>query len=172
MSKIIISNRNTLLLFLIYPFFLSGTIYAQRNETANPGGKGTSVDKTFASPVSDGCTMWFDGDYKDCCVQHDLEYLKGGNNWRTRLRADNMLFICVAGKKGLWHIALAPVMWAGVRIFGSDLSPSSRKNIIHKFFKRTFTLLGNQDRQSRRNVKRPNNGKRQKGIARTRPALL
>ncbi len=127
------------LLLLLHLFLYSEIIFAQQNEATKFDGKNIYVNKTAAS--SDGCTMWFDGDYLDCCRQHDLDYITGGDNWRMRLRADNHLFLCIVGKKGLWHLALAPVMWTGVRIFGSDLSPSSRKNIVHRFFKRVFTSV-------------------------------
>lgn len=154
MPVTIIPKRKALLSFLLYLFLFSAPICAQQNEANNSGGRDVSIDTISAPRASDDCTMWFDGDYKDCCRQHDLDYLTGGDNWRTRLRADNRLFICIAGKKGVWHLALAPVMWIGVRIFGSDLSPSSRKNIVHRFFKRVFAGSKKRERQSPENRRR------------------
>ncbi len=141
MPKIIIKNQEILLSFLIFLFPFSATIYAQQNKPSNSDGKNISVNRLPAPVASDGCTMWFDGDYKDCCFRHDADYARGSDNWRTRLRADNRLFICIAAKEGAWHFALAPVMWTAVRIFGSDWSPSSRKNTVHRFSKRMFILL-------------------------------
>ena len=139
MAKIIVPNTQTLC-FLIFLFLSPAATDAQQSNSSDPHSTNISVNSHLAPPPSDGCTMWFDGDFKDCCVEHDRAYLTGGDHWRTRLRADNRLFTCVAGKKGAWHLALAPVMWTGVRIFGSDLSPSSRQNVIHRFFKRAFAL--------------------------------
>lgn len=73
---------------------------------------------------SDGCSLFPDGDYRDCCVQHDLEYFNGGS-WTKRWRSDKKLFQCVAAKKGFEHKFIAPVMWAGVRVFGVHWLPTS-----------------------------------------------
>ena len=151
MSKIWVINCKMRLSFAVCLLLISGTIYAQQNEKNNPAAKSVFVSKSSASLATDNCTMWFDGDYRDCCRQHDADYLTGGDNWRTRLQADNHLFLCIAGKKGIWHLALAPVMWTGVRIFGSDFSPSSRRNVIHKFFKRAFVLTKKPSMQPRQN---------------------
>ncbi len=77
---------------------------------------------------SDGCTMWFDGEYKGCCEKHDLAYFKS-SGWRSRLKADNGLFKCVAnlGPPYLWS---ASIMWIGVRIFGSSWFPIHKKRIL------------------------------------------
>ncbi|MGI8467542.1 MAG: FAD-binding oxidoreductase [Pyrinomonadaceae bacterium] len=72
---------------------------------------------------SDGCTHFPNGDYLDCCVQHDLAYFKGGS-WKERWRADGQLRKCVAAKNGWWHKPLAPVMWSGVRIGGVPFLPT------------------------------------------------
>lgn len=73
---------------------------------------------------SDGCSWFPDGNYTDCCVVHDQAYYAGGS-WKKRLRADNKLFICVAKKKGWYQPLIAPVMWAGVRVFGVSFLPTS-----------------------------------------------
>jgi len=78
----------------------------------------------------DGCSYWFDWNFKDCCVKHDLAYQQS-SNWRTRLEADNRLFMCVA-KKGVVQKAVAPIMWLGVRIFGSGLLPIYKKKHLTK----------------------------------------
>ena len=72
---------------------------------------------------SDGCSKFPDGDYYDCCFDHDLAYFKGGS-WKERRRADNKLYSCVAAKKGIKHKFIAPVMWLGVRAFGPAWIPT------------------------------------------------
>ena len=74
--------------------------------------------------VSDGCSQFPDGDYRDCCVEHDKSYFLGGS-WTRRWRADKKLYKCVAAKKGFEHQLIAPVMWAGVRVFGVSFLPTS-----------------------------------------------
>jgi len=72
---------------------------------------------------SDGCSLFPDGAYRDCCVEHDLAYFNGGS-WKMRWRADKKLFKCVAAKKGFEHKILAPLMWTGVRIGGVHFLPA------------------------------------------------
>ncbi|MGI8470551.1 MAG: FAD-binding oxidoreductase [Pyrinomonadaceae bacterium] len=72
---------------------------------------------------SDGCTHFPDGDYLDCCVQHDLAYFKGGS-WKERWRADGQLKKCVAARNGWWHKPLSLMMWSGVRIGGVPFLPT------------------------------------------------
>jgi hypothetical protein len=72
---------------------------------------------------SDGCTMFPDGDYLDCCVEHDRAYYVGGS-WTERWRADRKLYKCVAAKRGFKHKIIAPVMWLGVRIGGVPWIPT------------------------------------------------
>lgn len=72
---------------------------------------------------SDGCSLFPDGAYLDCCVEHDLAYFSGGSR-KMRWRADKKLFKCVAAKKGFHHKLIAPVMWLGVRIGGVSWLPT------------------------------------------------
>ena len=73
---------------------------------------------------SDGCSLFPNGDYLDCCVQHDSTYFKGGN-WTARWRADSQLRKCVAAKDGWWHKPVSLVMWSGVRIGGVPFLPTT-----------------------------------------------
>ena len=87
-----------------------------------------SATKTIPADFkSDGCSLFPDGDYRNCCVEHDKAYYFGGS-WRERRRADNKLFKCVAETKGFQHKFIAPVMWLGVRVGGVS------------FFADTFSL--------------------------------
>lgn len=73
---------------------------------------------------SDGCSKFPDGDYRDCCVEHDKTYYVGGN-WTQRWHSDKKLYECVAAKNGFEHKFIAPVMWLGVRAFGVPWLPTS-----------------------------------------------
>lgn len=77
---------------------------------------------------SDGCTMWLDGPWHDCCVKHDLKYYEGGTE-RSRMKADIDMLRCAA-KTG--HPYMAIIMFIGVRLFGSKYWPTrmrwGRKN--------------------------------------------
>lgn len=61
---------------------------------------------------SDGCSQWPDGDYRDCCEAHDLDYYYGGTA-ADRKAADKRLYKCVRDKG---HKVNAVVMFLGVRI--------------------------------------------------------
>lgn len=73
--------------------------------------------------VYDGCSMFPDGNYGDCCKTHDDAYFFGGT-WEQRLVADNELYSCVKNK-GWFHRALAPAMWIGVRAGWAPIFPTS-----------------------------------------------
>ena len=69
---------------------------------------------------SDGCTLWPDGNYVGCCVEHDRAYHKGGSAW-LKQQADLELRKCVEKKAGkFWGF----VMYAGVSIFGLPFWPT------------------------------------------------
>jgi len=71
--------------------------------------------------VTDGCSMFLDSDWVECCVEHDLEYWCGGTADERRL-ADRALAACVAeaGRPtlGWW-------MGKGVRVGGIPWPPTS-----------------------------------------------
>jgi hypothetical protein len=46
---------------------------------------------------SDGCTLFIDGDYSDCCEAHDRTYWQGGPLYK-KLLADANLYACIAEK--------------------------------------------------------------------------
>ncbi len=64
--------------------------------------------------VSDGCTMFPDGDWSECCITHDRDY-ENIINSDDRKKADLQLMACVV-KKG--HPFVALIMYIGVRIGG------------------------------------------------------
>ena len=67
--------------------------------------------------VGDGCTMFPDGDWGDCCLAHDKAYFRGGTQ-AERKAADEQLFNCVRAKGGLKHRFISDIMWVGVRVGG------------------------------------------------------
>lgn len=73
--------------------------------------------KVLAEFVTDGCTFFPDGNYLDCCVQHDREYYAGGTS-KERWRSDKKLFSCIAAKPKFYNKLVAPIAWLGVRVGG------------------------------------------------------
>ena len=67
----------------------------------------------------DGCTGFPDGDWGDCCFEHDKAYFRGGTA-KERRAADKKLYQCIKAKKGLHHAIIAPMMWMGVRVGGVE----------------------------------------------------
>lgn len=97
---------------LIFALLFSINISAQDNSTEK-------VEKKpiLAEFVTDGCTGFPDGNYFDCCVQHDREYYVGGS-WKERWRSDKKLFSCIAAKPKFYNKLVAPIAWLGVRVGG------------------------------------------------------
>ncbi len=69
---------------------------------------------------SDGCSFFPDGDYRDCCVEHDKAYYFGGAK-AERKAADRQLCDCVRAKG---HRLLGPLMYLGVRVGGVAWLPT------------------------------------------------
>jgi hypothetical protein len=70
-----------------------------------------------------GCSLFPDGNYRECCDIHDAEYFRGGS-FRERRQSDKRLYRCVRSKKGWQNEIAAPVMYLGVRVFGGSLLPT------------------------------------------------
>ncbi|MBX3245318.1 MAG: hypothetical protein KF685_12780 [Acidobacteria bacterium] len=83
----------------------------------------TSQREMPATFRSDGCTMFPDGNYRECCVSHDEDYYFGGSG-KERWRSDKRLFKCVKAKRGWQNKIAAPVMWLGVRVGGVSFLPT------------------------------------------------
>lgn len=128
------SNTNILPKLILAVFLFSAVCAAQQTEPTNVDAEAKKVSsvQNIVQPdfKGDGCSYWFDWNFKDCCMNHDIAYQQS-SNWRTRLKADNRLFMCIAGK-GVVQKAVAPVMWLGVRIFGSGLLPIYKKKHLIK----------------------------------------
>lgn len=63
--------------------------------------------------ATDGCTLYVDGDYTDCCEAHDRAYWQWGPIYK-KLLADANLYACIAEK---WHNFRENWMFAWV-LFG------------------------------------------------------
>jgi hypothetical protein len=68
--------------------------------------------------TTDGCTLFPDGEWQSCCVDHDVTYWCGGSA-ETRAEADSQLRACVADKGGP-----AGLMYPGVRAGGHPYVPA------------------------------------------------
>lgn len=69
---------------------------------------------------SDGCSMWPDGTWRECCVEHDRAYWMGGTV-AERKQADVLLKKCVSAKGSS---AMGFLMYAGVRAGGVPWLPT------------------------------------------------
>lgn len=72
---------------------------------------------------TDKCTFFPDGNYCDCCVEHDKDYYFGGSE-KERWRSDKRLYKCIKAKRGWQNKVIAPVMWLGVRVGGVSFLPT------------------------------------------------
>lgn len=77
-------------------------------------GEFTSVQQPVSAYTSDGCSVFPDGTWLECCVEHDIKYWCGGPLDR-RLAADRALKQCVAAKS---KPAAAELVFLGTRLGG------------------------------------------------------
>ena len=68
---------------------------------------------------SDNCTLFPDGNYCECCVEHDKDYYFGGTE-KERRASDRRLYRCVKQKNKF----AAGLMYLGVRIGGVSWLPT------------------------------------------------
>ena len=69
---------------------------------------------------SDGCSLWPNGNWKECCIEHDKKYWQGGTRVE-RLKADKQLKKCVTIKR---YPIIGNFMYIGVRIGGWPWFPT------------------------------------------------
>ena len=67
--------------------------------------------------LPDGCTLSPDFNFKECCNEHDIDYM---TKRVSRRESDKKLRQCIAKKGvGFYNYRVLPwVYWAGVRVFG------------------------------------------------------
>ena len=70
--------------------------------------------------TSDGCSLWPDGDWLQCCVAHDIDYWCGGTT-AQRAASDLRLKQCVAAAG---HAKTGAVMEIGVYLAGASWLPT------------------------------------------------
>lgn len=75
---------------------------------------------SMPSGFGDGCTLWPNGDWVQCCDAHDWAYAQGVD----KIQADLALAQCVAGTG---HGVMALVMLLGVSIFGGIWYAAARR---------------------------------------------
>ena len=93
---------------------------------------------------TDGCTFFPDGNYRDCCVEHDKAYYFGGS-LEGRRAADNQLYECVKSKQGKHKKLIARVMWMGVRVGAVSFLPTPfRWGFGNKYPRRKPSIDGSQ----------------------------
>ena len=68
---------------------------------------------------TDGCSMFPNHKWKDCCIEHDKLYWKGGTK-EDRKKADIKLMNCVKAKG---FPIIAKIMYLGVRVGGHPSLP-------------------------------------------------
>ncbi len=85
---------------------VSGIVNAQSAERQLP-----------ADFKSDKCSLFFDGNWGHCCVEHDKTYFFGGTK-AERKAADRKLYECIKATGGCGKKMIAGMMYMGVRIGG------------------------------------------------------
>lgn len=105
---------------------LSCSAFSQANKPSNANADASEPVSQREMPArfrSDGCTLFPDGNYRECCVSHDEDYYFGGSG-KERWRSDKRLYKCVKAKRGWQNKIAAPIMWIGVRVGGVSFLPT------------------------------------------------
>jgi hypothetical protein len=82
--------------------------------------------KTWEEPLppskfsTDGCSLWPDSVWVECCVSHDTVYWIGGTS-EERIQADRELSQCVSSTG---HPVIGSIMYYGVRVGGIYWMPT------------------------------------------------
>ncbi len=69
--------------------------------------------------TTDRCSVWPDGDWYSCCVEHDYAYWCGGSA-QQRAQADKQLKHCIKAKG---YPVMGKIMRWGVRLGGHSVFP-------------------------------------------------
>jgi hypothetical protein len=69
--------------------------------------------------TTEGCSMWPDGDWGACCIEHDIAYWCGGPA-AARRRADDAFRACLDADHGT---CLSTMSYLGVRLGGAGWIP-------------------------------------------------
>ncbi|MDY6905375.1 MAG: hypothetical protein SWH61_11880 [Thermodesulfobacteriota bacterium] len=82
---------------------------------------GCGTSRMIKDFTSDGCSLFPDGSWCECCFEHDISYWYGGTP-EDRKEADRALRQCVKEKTGSG--ILAWMMYRGVRAGGHPVFPT------------------------------------------------
>ena len=94
---------------------------------------GLCLQRTGQDPsypfTTDGCTLWPDGFWQSCCVEHDMAYWCGGSAEERRVPLGNFIFrlsgVVVILPLQLVGLARAPIttfMWLPMLVFELGLA--------------------------------------------------
>lgn len=92
----------TIIIFIVFWYIVAQSFYDIQ----------TDLQKTF---VSDGCTLFIDGEWSECCTEHDRVYWHGGSAQERRL-VDKDLQKCVY--ETTHNAVLSYIIYGAVRIAG------------------------------------------------------
>ncbi len=111
---------------------------------------------------TDGCTAFPDGNYRDCCEAHDLDYYKGGS-FKERRDSDKRLYSCVKSKPSWKNKYRAPMIYLGVRVFGTAWLPTPfRWGFGKKKMKRLAEAANSETKKEEPTVETKNENKENK----------
>lgn len=86
--------------------------------------------KPWSAKMSNGCTLFPQGNWRSCCVKHDRKYYYGGTRM-MKLRADLDLMKCIAHKG---HPIMGLIAFIGITLFGGPYwTHKARWNRGHKY---------------------------------------
>jgi hypothetical protein len=106
------------------PYLLNGTLVSGPDMQKSAAAQCAQQNPGRALPphpfTTDGCTLWPNGTWEECCVQHDVAYWCGGPR-RLRRAADRQLHACIADHGGRLN---GMVMFLGVRVGGTSWLPT------------------------------------------------
>jgi len=110
---------NRIVLALILVVAIPGAVPSQTSELKQAATKQIRQEPP-ADFKGDGCSLFPDRDYADCCLAHDRDYYRGGTK-EERKASDKRLAQCVRAKG---HKYLSRLMYVGVRIGGMAWLPT------------------------------------------------
>jgi len=101
-KSIVIASLITMTFLLFFWYFVAASFY----------------DVTVAKQeefTTDGCTLFIDSSWKQCCIRHDKVYWNGGTR-NMRLDADRELASCVENES---NKIMAQIVYGAVRVGGA-----------------------------------------------------
>lgn len=105
------------------PYEIDGRTYSEREIQALARDRCAATESRAGMPpyafTTDGCSLWPDGAWLECCLKHDLVYWCGGTR-DARRAADRDLRACVRRVSSATNSEL---MYLGVRFGGHPLWP-------------------------------------------------